>query len=110
MAHHSPSRRQYEFCGPRLGPLAIISVLPAVLYGLVAGCNGRGCLTLWPQPQLPGWPRSTPLFTWQACGVWLGWLAFQTGMHLLLPGKRLQGTELRDGSRLTYKLTGRSSV
>jgi Ergosterol biosynthesis ERG4/ERG24 family len=104
---HRSAQRHYEFCGPRLGPLAIIVGLPAVLYGLIGICNARGCLALWPRLRLPGWPLGTPLFTWQACGVWLGWLAFQVGLHLLLPGRRLQGTELRDGSRLTYKLTGR---
>ncbi len=107
MARGTSLERHFEFFGPRLGPLAIVIGLPAVLYGLVATCNPRGCLALWPRLQLPGWPLRTPLFTWQACGVWLGWLLFQVGMHLLLPGKRLQGTELRDGSRLTYKLTGR---
>lgn len=97
---------QFEFCGPRLGPLAIMAGLPAVCYGLVAACNASGCLQLRPRLLLPGWPAATPIFTWQACWVWLGWMAFQIALHLLLPGQRRQGTELRDGTRLTYKLTG----
>lgn len=106
MAHGGNGGRHFDFFGPRLGPLGIIVGLPIVCYGLVAACNAGGCLALRPAPQLPGWPIGTPLFTWEACGVWLGWLAFQVVLHLLLPGQRRQGTELSDGTRLTYKFTG----
>ncbi len=100
------AERHFEFFGPRLGPLAIMIGLPVVCYSLVWTCNANGCLALRPSLHLPGWPAGTRWFTWEATWVYLGWLAFQAGLHLLLPGQRQPGTELRDGSRLTYKLNG----
>lgn len=38
--------------------------------------------------------------------VYIGWIAFQIGLHLLLPGLKVEGTQLIDGNRLQYKLTG----
>ena len=98
----------YEFFGPYIGPIGIILGLPAVCFGLVAACNSRGC-TDWSlhPPQLPA---SWQLFSSQATLVLLCWILLQAAIWLILPGKRAQGVVLKDGTRLTYKLTGKPGL
>jgi lamin-B receptor len=102
-AHH------YEFCGPHLGPAAMLIGLPAVCYALLAVCNDRGCARSLPAllagpPAWPGLPR--PLASWAGFGAVGGWFAAQAAVHLAAPGKVRQGVPLAGGGRLTYKLTG----
>lgn len=109
--------------------------LPAVVLGLVAACNVEGCIDLallspWPLPSassfstatlaarlrsfsasLPGLPRAgPPLYTHEAMIACFGWFLLTLLLHLLLPGKRVQGPPLADGSgrRLEYKLNAGS--
>ncbi len=98
-------QHQYEFFGPH-GPLALIFVLPVVVYGLYLGCNVSGCLKVWPALSIPGLPAGTPVFSWEATGVFLAWFFGLVALHLALPGQKAQGVVLPDGSRLTYKLNG----
>ena len=95
----------YEFLGPYLGPIGIILGLPLVCYGLVYACNADGCMHLSPF-SIPGFPADQKFFTWEATGVFLGWMALQTALHLILPGRKVQGVQLSDGTKLTYKLNG----
>ena len=87
--------------------------LPAVCYGLVAACNPRGC-SLDPRawrsplefvPGKGGGKLSSSPFVASFAAVAL-WFAAQAGLHLLLPGPRIQGVLLSTGKRLNYKLTG----
>jgi len=94
----------YEFGGP-IGALGIIVGLPAVCYGLVVFCNANGCIRL-NALEVPTLPEGMVLFSWEACAVFLGWIAFTTALHLILPGIRKEGIQLPDKSRLTYKLNG----
>ena len=102
---------EYEFCGPTLGPAALLLGLPATCYALIAACNGtHGCVggvadLLKPWPGLP-----RPLFTWAAFAAVPLWFLFQAGLHLLLPGPVVLGAPLRDGRRLPYKLTGLANL
>ena len=98
--------QQYEFVGPVLGPMAVMVGLPAVCYGLVYACNAGGCFNF-QNLSLPGLPPQTQLISTEAFVAILGWLAFQIVLHLFLPGKKLQGTLLADGKRLTYKVNGK---
>ncbi len=47
-------------------------------------------------------PAPTPL----AIGIWLGWFGFQVLLQIYAPGKWVEGTELKDGSKLKYKMNG----
>src|SRR5262245_53236470 len=47
-------------------------------------------------------PGPTPT----AAAFVLGWLLIQGLLHVLVPGKRQDGMERADGSRLTYKMNG----
>ena len=95
---------EYEFMGPVVGPVAIMALLPLVCYGLVYICNADGCLNM--SLSIPGFARHSQLISTQGTLAILGWMAFQTLLHLLLPGQRVQGVLLANGRRLTYKLNG----
>jgi len=44
--------------------------------------------------------------TFQAAALYLGWLLFQALLQHYLPGRVVQGTMLRDGTRLGYRMNG----
>ena len=100
---------EFEFFGPH-GPALLVFVLPAVVYGLVFGCNAHSCLTLYPQFKLPGLDPSSKLFTTEALLAYIAWFGAVLLLHVLLPGKRAQGVVLPDGARLNYKLNGKHIV
>jgi Delta14-sterol reductase len=50
--------------------------------------------------------RSIPLPTWKAAGIFGGWLAFQMLLQQYAPGPWIEGTPLRDGTRLKYRMNG----
>lgn len=98
---------EYEFMGPVFGPTVIMVALPAVCYGLVYVCNAGGCVNLG-DLSLPGLPPQSRLISAEAFVAIVGWLAFQSTLHLILPGQYVQGTLLPNSKRLTYKLTGKA--
>lgn len=101
----SIARSDFEFQGPYLGPIVLVFGLPAVCYGLIHACNGRGCIG-WSSWHWPGLSEGAVLFSWQATAVYLAWLLLQAGLHLILPGQQADGVVLSNGRRLRYKLTG----
>jgi delta14-sterol reductase len=100
-----PAAHQYEFFGP-YGPAVLLFVLPATLYGLIYGCNAKGCLQLSPSLQIPGFAPGSELWSSSALAVYSGWFALVLLLHLALPGTRADGVVLPNGKRLTYKLNG----
>lgn len=91
--------------GPMLGPIGIMTALPMVCYGLIYACNSRGCLEI-SSLSLPGFPAHSQLISIEALLAILGWVAFQTILHVALPGQHVQGALLPSRERLTYKLNG----
>ena len=98
--------QEYEFLGPVRGPTAVMVGLPAVCYGLVYACNAEGCFSV-RSLSLPGLSPQTQLVSAEAFVAIFGWLIFQISLHLLMPGKYVQGTLLANGKRLTYKVNGK---
>ncbi|KAL3143065.1 hypothetical protein ABBQ38_003340 [Trebouxia sp. C0009 RCD-2024] len=99
----------YEFMGPVFGPMVIMMALPAVCYGLVYFCNSEGCFSLGDMT-LPGLPPQARLISAEAFVAILGWLAFQSILHCILPGQNVQGTLLPNGKRLTYKFNAKLNL
>ena len=99
------SDQEYEFMGPTLGPIGIMAALPLVCYGLVYACNAQGCLDI-RHMSIPGFPAQSPLISREAFFAIFGWMAFQTILHLALPGKLIKGVTLPNNEKLTYKLNG----
>lgn len=50
--------------------------------------------------------RKVPAPTGRAALLYLGWLALQAGLAVVLPGPMARGTKLDDGTQLPYKLNG----
>lgn len=102
---NSKHEHEYEFFGPH-GPALLVLTLPSVVYSLYFYCNSEGCLQLYPEFKVPGFPKDAQLFTTEAMLVFLGWFFGLVALHLVLPGKRAQGVVLPNGKRLTYKFNG----
>jgi hypothetical protein len=102
---HAAPHAHYEFGGP-LGAGAITLGLPGVCYALVRVCNPNGCLSLRDLPALPPAPPARAYASAAGFAAYLGWLALCVALHVILPGTRKEGTLLRDGTRLSYKLNG----
>lgn len=98
-----PPDFHWEFFGP-YGPALLVLALPAVVLALPWACNAGGCLRLWPELYVPGFPPGQPLYTHEAMAAVVGWFALVLGLHLLLPGTAATGVLLPNGRRLTYKL------
>jgi hypothetical protein len=106
----TPAKFEYEFNGPYLGPLGVMLGLPVCCYALVALCNAHSCVSVgglrdgsWSTKQLA---LQQPLATVDGLTAVLAWCAALVLLHLVLPGRRKQGSVLPDGTRLTYKLNG----
>lgn len=46
------------------------------------------------------------LWSWEAFAVYMGWYLFCVVCDIALPGKEVQGAQLRNGKRLTYTMNG----
>ncbi|WVO16402.1 hypothetical protein L204_104077 [Cryptococcus depauperatus] len=111
-AELNPFSRPTEFFGP-WGTAAITLCTPVLAYLIffacndVAGCAPTSLRSVW---RLVGdYPDAAgKLWEWKAAGVYVGWYVFCIVCELVLPGERIQGNLLRDGSRKTYRMNGES--
>lgn len=95
---------EYEFMGPILGPLGITLGLPLVCYVLGAA---TGPIDLMVVPStLMELALQGRMFSWQGLAVVLAWFCILVALHLVIPGQKVMGVVLDDGSRLQYKLNG----
>nr|ODN97807.1 delta14-sterol reductase [Cryptococcus depauperatus CBS 7855] len=109
-AELNPFSRPTEFFGP-WGTAAITLCTPVLAYLIffacndVAGCAPTSLRSVW---RLVGdYPDAAgKLWEWKAAGVYVGWYVFCIVCELVLPGERIQGNLLRDGSRKTYRMNG----
>jgi hypothetical protein len=96
--------------GPHGTILAVLG-LPVTTYALYLLCDAEGC----PSSQLfSGWPSASEyllttvneaqFWSWEAFGAVLAWFFFQMLMYVVVPGEWAQGTPLRTGDRLGYKI------
>lgn len=97
---------EFEFMGPWLGPVGIVVGLPVVCYLLVFLCGSGGCLELAPL-KAPAMDVSfEKIYSMEGLAVYLGWMCFVLLLHLVLPGREVEGVKLADGRRLKYKMNG----
>ena len=104
-------KRKYEFGGPA-GNLVMMIGLPAAVYYLYFCVRFNGGMLV-PGADINYAPFSgfldSIIPTWRAAVLFFSWLAFQSALQALLPGKTVNGTRLDDGSSLKYKMNGRLS-
>jgi hypothetical protein len=97
----APKTAHYEFMGP-VGVFFMILGLPAVVYALYFICNPTSCsIQDVVTTKLPKWRAWVSL---EASALFLAWFGFHCFLYTLPVGKVVQGTKLRDGSHLNYRL------
>lgn len=112
----NPRTKHYEFLGPP-GAFIISIGVTFMCYALYFGCSetSGGCLPpleLIPQRLSSSLTSSffwRSLFDFDAAAIYLGWYAFCVAAWVLLPGDWVEGTTLRTGGKLQYKINGKYS-
>jgi hypothetical protein len=113
----NPRTTHREFFGVP-GALTVTTIVPIVSYALYFGCSERtgGC----PPPHAYSWDAvkeavvaSVSDVNWwkglwdnEAATLYFGWYAFCVVAWAVLPGDWVEGTQLRNGKRLQYKING----
>ena len=112
----NPQTTHFEF-GGAWGASFLIAFLPAVCYFLFFFCNKLAC----PSPNLyrvasvgqfvenaklivSNVLKTQKCFTWEAMAVFLSWMAWVVLLQVALPGDWVNGTKLRTGKLLKYKI------
>ncbi|KAF9654072.1 ERG4/ERG24 ergosterol biosynthesis protein [Thelephora ganbajun] len=112
----NPRTTAYEFAGP-VGAALIIVTIPLTTYLLYFGCSQRnGC-----PPSLASIKNPEILDTLQRLEFWKGlwdteaalmylaWYAFCVVAWLVLPGDWIEGTLMRNGKKMKYKINAFST-
>ena len=116
-AQLNPTSLPHEFLGVP-GTTALCFLTPFFAYFLFYACNETtGCpptsRAQWSAllDLLGDWPSSAgQLWDWKAAGVYLGWYVYTVVCWAVLPGQKVEGGVLRDGTRRMYKMNGASSL
>jgi Delta14-sterol reductase len=101
-------KNRYEFGGPA-GNILMMIGLPAVVYYLYFCARFNGGRII-PGAEINYAPFEgfldsiTP--TLRAALLYVSWFLFQATLHVILPGRRVSGVRLNDGTSLKYKLNG----
>jgi len=100
----NPVTTEFEFMGPYLGSLGVSFGLPVLVWAASYYCNNIG----WPSipKALPTLADVRACFSLEALAVYVGWWAFQAALYMLVPGDVIDGTQLRDGKVLKYRING----
>lgn len=97
----NPRTTEYEFLGP-LGTLLMAIGLPVTVLGLYVLCSPDDCsLRLHPT-----FPKLEDFWHLYAFPVLILWFVFHAVIYLSPLGKTADGTKIRDGTQLKYKING----
>ncbi|KAI8099699.1 ergosterol biosynthesis ERG4/ERG24 [Halteromyces radiatus] len=114
----NPKTKNYEFGGP-LGAFAMVTCLPLLVLLFAFGCDDtgytplqRGYQVLYDMATLK-YDYNTiisTLISWNPLSLlcYVIFVAHLVTFTISLPGEDVEGTELRDGSRLKYRINGLS--
>ncbi|KAF9476106.1 ERG4/ERG24 ergosterol biosynthesis protein [Pholiota conissans] len=114
----NPKTTHYEFLGPA-GTLAISVGVPILTYAQYFACSEVAggcppalslhttCLRVLAALSDPEWWKS--LWDTEATIAYFGWYAFCVVAWALLPGDIVEGTTLRDGRKIKYKINAFST-
>lgn len=97
---NNPKTTRYEFGGP-IGAFGMVVFLPILVLWFATCCDATG------YPSKNKW-RFDALFDLSALFVYVGFVGLLAVLYMVLPGKVTPGTKLRDGSRIRYRLNGKS--
>jgi hypothetical protein len=113
----NPKTDHYEFGGP-IGAFGMVTILPLVVLFFSTCCDSTG----YPSQEFQDnwWKLSslssskteaflTSLFDPSAFFVYIAYMSMLAFFYIDLPADTVPGTVLRDGSKLKYRLNGKSS-
>lgn len=108
MTELNPKTEKREFGGVP-GSLGITFGLPLLLIIFGFTCNSKGCPVSWTsiEPYKDQW-ESTELITLPAIYAYAAWFSGLALLDIIVPGKHVKGTLLRNGQVLDYKFNGKS--
>lgn len=108
----APRTLHYEFLGPP-GALGISLLVPLFTYFFAFGCDERGCPSMPVGPFLKEGFRQmqtlqfyADLWDTKATIAYLAWYAWCVVCWAVLPGPWIEGSTLRNGEKLWYKING----
>ena len=90
----------YEFFGP-VGALTLTIMLPLTVIGLYVVCGAGTC-----DIRIPTLPCWSEFWNPNAYSIYVLWFLFHALIYLSPLGKTVEGSKLRDGSQLKYKING----
>lgn len=112
----APVSHHYEFGGP-FGALGVILAVPFFTYWLSFACTEATGCPPWPLSSFSAYHSSSldamkdvawwkSLISLEASAVYCAWYAWNVLCWAVLPGKSVQGGELRNGAKVTYPMNG----
>ena len=101
MASANPKTTKFEFLGP-IGAFLMTLSLPVMVVGLYCICNESSCALSFPIKL----PTFSNFFHPVAALIFIGWMGFQAILYLIPIGKIVKGTQLRNKTRLSYRING----
>jgi hypothetical protein len=110
----NPRTTTYEFLGPP-GALAVTLGVPFLTYMLYYGCSEQwgGCppelgkLEAYLKESVLDTSNWSKLWDTQAAVYYLGWYTFCVFAWWILPGDWVEGTLMRNGKKMSYKINGK---
>ncbi|ORX70394.1 ERG4/ERG24 ergosterol biosynthesis protein [Basidiobolus meristosporus CBS 931.73] len=95
----NPRTSHYEFMGP-IGATLLLLFMPLLTLHFAFECDGLNSCSFF---QFNYWSLRS-LFDYKAALAYLGWVAYLVCLFFLLPGDWVDGTTLRNGKKLQYKI------
>lgn len=90
----------YEFFGP-VGAVTLTIMLPLTIIGLYVVCGAGSC-----DIRIPLFPCWSEFWHPHAYSIFVLWFLFHALIYLSPLGETVEGSTLRDGSKLKYKING----
>ncbi|KAK9760461.1 erg24, C-14 sterol reductase [Basidiobolus ranarum] len=98
----NPKTTRFEFAGP-WGATALLIAMPLLTLHFMFECDGIHSCSFF--PETAHWSFKG-IFDLEATIAYFGWVLYLVGLFYILPGKWVEGTTLRNGKKLEYKLNG----
>lgn len=103
--NEKPERVAPDHFGGPFGAIVLTLLLPLITYYLNATVSIHGG-ALWVPRSLDEFLAMLPAPTARAAAIYGAWLALHALLFAVAPGKIVEGAQLRDGTRLRYRLNG----
>ncbi|KAK9768163.1 erg24, C-14 sterol reductase [Basidiobolus ranarum] len=109
----NPKTTTFEFMGPP-GSILIITLCNVLVYFLYMVCNEDGCPPSWfwnfSIENLLQYAKKLTFFELSTLYIYVGWVSYLVVLYFILPCEECEGTKLRTGETLKYKVNAFKSL